>query len=106
MRHLTLALLGGVLLAGCASNAPMWMLYGRAQYLYGRIEALGEVHCKVPIPVDRQAVCAEAARLQVQMREVKPVIDAELSKSEPDWARLLPYIDLVLGAVGKVALIP
>lgn len=95
-----------LLIAGCADKSHLWRLYGTAQYAYGRMEALGEVHCQAPIPKDRIDACREAARIQQLVYQMKPVIDAELSKSDPDWDKLLPYVDLLLGAAGKAMLVP
>jgi hypothetical protein len=89
----------GLSLIGCSSARPeVWVMYGKAAYLYGRVEAVAEHHCGVsPLPVDRQAVCAEAVRTQKAVLEIAPVVRAELSKSSPDWSRIMEYVDLVLG---------
>ena len=92
----------GLALIGCSSARPeVWVMYGRASYLYGRIEAVAEQHCTAPVPLDRQAVCAEAVRTQKAVHEIAPAIRAELSKSEPDWTRIMEYVDLVLGLATK-----
>jgi hypothetical protein len=92
----------GLSLIGCSSARPeVWVMFGKASYLYGRIEAVAETHCAAPVPVDRQVVCAEAARTQKAVHEIAPAIRAELSKSDPDWSRIMEYVDLVLGLATK-----
>jgi hypothetical protein len=65
-----------------------------------------ELHCASPVPRDRQALCAEAVRAQAEVYRLKPLVDSELSKAEPDWDKVLPYVDAVIGALGKRALTP
>jgi hypothetical protein len=92
----------GLSLIGCSSARPeVWVMYGRASYLYGRIEAVAEQHCAAPVPLDRHAVCSEAERTQKAVKEIAPAVRAELSKSSPDWTRIMEYVDLVLGLATK-----
>ncbi len=89
-------------LAGCTTAAPnVWLIYTKAAYTYGRIEAKAETHCAAPIPPDRAEVCREAARVQAQIQALTPVINAELSRNRPDWDRIMSYVDLILSLAGK-----
>jgi hypothetical protein len=99
-------LLASLGLWGCASKPPeAWLLYSRANYLYGRVEALAEVACKEP--TERiKAVCAEAGRTQQEIKTLNPVIQAELSKKDPDWTQIMKYLDLIIGVAGKFLLVP
>ena len=81
------------------------MLYSRANYLYGRVEALAEVACAQPTP-KIQAVCTEAANVQKEVKSINPIIQAELAKKEPNWDVILKYTDAVIGLAGKFLLVP
>lgn len=101
MRRLA-GVLVGLLLAGCAAADPnAWRLYAKASYLYGRIEAKAETHCAPPVPPDRADVCREAAAAQQAVRTMAPTIEAELSKSAPDWTQIMKYVDIVFGLAAK-----
>lgn len=101
-----LLVLAALVLVGCASKPPAaWLMYSRANYLYGRVEALAEQACKQPAP-KFQAVCTEAASVQKEVKALNPVIQAELSKEEPDWDRIFQYLDLVIGVASKFLLMP
>jgi hypothetical protein len=93
----------GLLLVGCTTADPnLWLLYGKASYLYGRIEAKAETHCQVPIAPDRVDLCREAASTQQAVKTMAPLIQAELSKKEPDWSQIMKYVDLVFSLAAKV----
>lgn len=92
--------------AGCASAPPQaWMLYSRASYLYGRMEAKVESTC-TPVTEKTRDLCTSAAKVRDEVRTLNPVIQAELIKEEPDWARIMQYLDLVIGLATKFVGIP
>lgn len=73
--------LAALLLTGCASADPsMWLMYSKAAYMYGRIEAKAETHCVAPVSPDRADVCREAAATQQAVRTMAPLIQTELAK--------------------------
>lgn len=100
-------LLVALLLTGCSSAPPQaWMIYSRAAYLYGRMEAKVETACSPPAPPDLTDLCTSAAGVQKEVKTLNPVIQAELSKEEPDWGRIMQYLDLVIGLAAKLAVVP
>jgi len=91
-----------LLTAGCASAAPdKWLLYARANYLQGRLEAKGEALCAQSGTLAQADFCAEAKATRDTLRAAKPGIEAELSQSKPDMQKILQYVDLVFSLASK-----
>lgn len=106
MRRAAVVLFALVCLAGCASAPPQaWMLYSRAAYLYGRMEAKVETACTPPT-ARLKDLCDSAATVRQEVTTLNPVIQAELQKEEPDWGRIMQYLDLVIGLAGKFLAVP
>ena len=86
-------------LVGCSSApSPAWMLYARAHYLYGRLEAVTESACATANPSDALLrACLAAGKARDEITTMVPVIERELAQAKPDWARIYQYVDLVLG---------
>lgn len=100
MRRAALAL--GILLTGCTTADPnAWLLYSRANYLYGRMEAKTELLCTPPMRASLTDYCAEAAKTRDIIKAVNPTIQAELVKSKPDWPKIMQYVDLIFSLAAK-----
>jgi hypothetical protein len=101
MRRLALAL--ALLLTGCTSAGPnAYLLYAKGNYYYGRMEAKTELLCTpTPRRADLMDYCREAAQTREIIKSVVPIIEAELVKEEPDWAKIMQYLDLVLSLASK-----
>jgi hypothetical protein len=102
MRRAALGALA-LLLVGCTSADPnAWLLYSRANYLYGRMEAKTELLCTpAPAKVSLLDYCQEASRTREAIRAINPTIQAELVKKQVDWQKLMGYLDLVLSLAAK-----
>ena len=73
------------------------MLYARANYLYGRLEAVTEAACATSNPSDALVrACLAAGKARDEIKTTVPVIERELTQAKPDWARIYQYVDLVL----------
>jgi hypothetical protein len=104
VRPIRTALVGLCLtiLVGCASTDPnAWVMYARANYHYGRIEAKAEMLCSRPRPPQAAEFCQEAEKVQQIVSVADPKIQAELTKGKADWAVIRQYLDLVLGLAAK-----
>lgn len=89
-------------LTGCTTADPnAWLLYSRANYLYGRMEAKTELLCAAPVRASLVDYCQEAAKVRDTIQGINPTIQAELAKEKPDWPRIMQYLDLVLSLAGK-----
>ena len=78
----------------------MWLLYAKAAHLYGRVEAKTELLCSTPRR-ELADFCQEAAKTRDAIAAMNPVIQAELVKKEPDWPRILQYVDLVFSLAAR-----
>ena len=95
------AALAVVFLAGCASKpAAAWLLYSDVSYQYGRIEAKTELLCAPPIRAALADYCREASNTQQLIKQLKPIVRAELAKETPDWDKIASYVGLVLSLAG------
>ena len=103
------ALVGVLLLAGCSSahgpNATI--LWGTANYHYGRMEAKTELLCSVSPRVRIQATpeqladyCKEAKQTREVIRAMVPTIQAELVREEIDWETVMKFLNLVISLSG------
>lgn len=108
MRHarLPLVALAALVLVGCTSAPPgQWLMYAHANYAYGRIQAKAEAIC-APSPMPGAGeFCAEAAKADTAVRTAAPLVEAELSRSRPDWAVIMKYVDIAIGLAGKIPLV-
>jgi hypothetical protein len=92
-----------LLLAGCTTADPnAWLLYAKANYVYGRMEAKTELLCTGPRAAHLVDFCAEAGKARDTIKALTPAIQAELAKQQPDWPRILQYVDVVFALAGKM----
>lgn len=91
-----------LLAAGCTTADPnAWLLYSRANYVYGRMEAKTELLCAPPVRASIVDYCREAAETQKIIKAVNPTIQAELVKKKPDWQQIMQYVDLIFSLASK-----
>lgn len=107
VKRLLGVVLGVATLTGCASQNEALVMYAKASYLYGRVEAKAETACAEEVKSKALVdACAEGASVQTQVKAVAPKIEAELAKNKPDWDRIFQFTDLVIGAASKFLLVP
>ena len=92
-------------MSGCSSAPPAeWMLYSRAAYLYGRAQAFTQIACEKP-EAAKTVACVEGQKIQDEVHTLNPLIQDELSKNKPDWAKIMQFMDLAVGLASKVPML-
>jgi hypothetical protein len=92
-----------LLLAGCTS-APTaeWVLYAKANYMYGVNKGRVQALCMHPASPDIATYCKDVAAIDQQVQAITPVVEAQLSQQKPDWPTILHYVDLIMTILAKV----